>query len=211
MNAITGFAEIMESEVLGPIDQKYKTYAADIRKSSLHVHSMLSDMLDIAKIEMGQLGLEEEEVSISSIVHASERLVDGHATNSKLALRFKVSETLPNIKADPRRLKQILYNLLSNAVKFTPSGGTIFVEAKLDRRHGVCILVRDTGIGMSADQLERISSKEPDMLRDSPGMGLQIAYSLAELHGGSISIESQVGVGTTAELWLPLSRVVWET
>lgn len=214
LNAIMGFSEVMSLEVLGPIGQpRYREYAEDILTSSRHLLRLISDILDIAKIEAGKLDVEESVIDVGELLADAHRFVDKQAERAGLTLTVEALD-LPRVRGDERRLKQILLNLLSNAVKFTPAGGSVRVTARRTPGGGLAMSVHDTGIGIAPDEIERamapFSQVETGLARryDGTGLGLPLSKALAELHGGSLTLESEPGVGTTVTVLLPPERVV---
>ncbi len=211
LNAINGFSEIMQQEMFGPLgDARYKEYIGDILSSGQLLLNLINDILDMSKIEAGKMKLTYERVFPDELADQCARLIRGRAKENGLELVVNV-EDMPEISADPRALKQILLNLLSNAVKFTPRGGRVEMRGARDV-DGVAIAVIDTGIGMAPEDLERIGKPfeqiESHQAKRHQGSGLGLALSkrFAELHGGRIAIDSEVGVGTTVTLWVPRVR-----
>jgi signal transduction histidine kinase len=214
LNAVIGFAEIMRGAVFGPLgDARYGEYAADIRDSGQHLLNLINDLLDVSKIEFGKVELCEETVDLTGIIDSCMRLMRDRADQAGLELAAHTPPDLPYLRADGRRLKQILLNLMSNAVKFTPSGGRVTVRARL-AEGGLEIIVADTGIGIAphdlAKALQPFGQIDSRMSRkyQGTGLGLPLTKSMIELHGGSLRLESVVGRGTTATLWLPPARIV---
>jgi signal transduction histidine kinase len=215
LNAVIGFAEIMESEVFGPLgDPHYSEYAADIRDSGQHLLNLINDLLDVSKIEFGKVELVEEAVDLTSILDSCMRLMRDRADQAAIELTAHTPPNLPSLRADSRRLKQILLNLLSNAVKFTPAGGQVSLRVTLPATGGLKIAVSDTGIGIArhdlAKALQPFGQIDSRMTRkyQGTGLGLPLTKSMIELHGGTLELESTVGRGTTAILWLPPSRLL---
>jgi two-component system cell cycle sensor histidine kinase PleC len=215
LNAVIGFAEIMQAEVFGPLgDARYTEYAADIRDSGQHLLNLINDLLDVSKIEFGKVELAEETVDLTGILDSCMRLMRDRADQAALDLTAHTPPDLPYLRCDGRRLKQILLNLMSNAVKFTPSGGQVTVRASLADDGGLKIAVSDTGIGIAtqdlAKALQPFGQIDSRMTRkyQGTGLGLPLTKSMIELHGGSLQLESVVGRGTTATLWLPSDRLV---
>ncbi|MBC7905423.1 MAG: HAMP domain-containing histidine kinase [Rhodospirillaceae bacterium] len=210
LNAIIGFSEVMAGGLFGPLgNARYTEYAGDIVASGRHLLSVINDILDIAKIEAGQMTLSLEAVRLDEVIEATARLVLGRADIGGVKLVCRVETGLPPIMADRRRLMQILANLLSNAVKFTPQGGSVITEAFTDE--GLLVLnVIDTGIGMDGDEMllamEPFRQVDGTLSRryDGTGLGLPLARSFAELHGGTLSVVSQPGQGTTVTIRVPL-------
>jgi signal transduction histidine kinase len=215
LNAILGFSEIMKNEILGSLGvEQYKEYIRDIHESGTYLLDVINDILDISKVETGNLELAESEVDVSEAVSKSIRLVQERARDADVKLVVEVDKTLPYICADERMIKQCLVNLLSNAVKFTPEKGTI--ETKVERLPdgGLSISVADTGIGISEDDFDRVLSPFGQVesaysgTYEGTGLGLPITKALIELHGGKLALESVVGVGTTVTLSFPKERVL---
>ena len=214
LNAILGFSEVMKSELFGPLGSKqYCEYATDIFESVGHLLSLISDILDVSKIEAGKFELEEADVSLDVVINACLRLVEARAAQGKVSLELEMAEDLPHVFADARKLKQIILNLLSNAVKFTPEGGRIVVSVRIEPGGRLMIDIADNGIGIAESDMEKVM--EPFGQADSSlnrrfegtGLGLPIACSYAQAHGGDLTLESIVGKGTTAHLWLANTRL----
>ncbi|MBX9460402.1 MAG: PAS domain-containing protein [Brevundimonas sp.] len=212
LNAINGFSEIMAGEMFGPLgDARYRGYAADILKSGQHLLSLINDILDMAKIEAGKLTLHYEAVSLKEIVEDAARLMRGRVEESGLKLLVDAPD-LPTIEADHRGLKQVVLNLLSNAVKFTPEGGDIVVALSREDDDRVRVAVTDTGIGIAAEDLGRLARPfeqvegQHSKTTQGTGLGLALTKSLIELHGGTLTLESEPGRGTTVSFDLPIRR-----
>ena len=211
LNAIIGFSELIERDLLGP--SKLGDYAQDIREAGQHLLSVINDILDLAKIESGQLDLREGSCSMSDCIALSVKLVANQARQANVALVWEPETALPEIFGDEKKLRQILINLLSNAVKFTRAGGTVEIGANHDAENGLIIFVRDTGIGISEADLAHVF--EPFSQADSShsrefggtGLGLALSKAMTEMHGGTIGIESKLGVGTTVTLQFPPERL----
>ncbi|WP_422368913.1 PAS domain-containing sensor histidine kinase [Pelagibius sp.] len=215
LNAIIGFSEIMEQGLFGPLgNPHYSEYAEDIRRSASHLLSIISDILDLSKIEAGRMELHEEPIDIASVVESCLTIVKESAANGGLVLTSALPETLPLLHADKRSVRQILLNLLSNAIKFTPAGGTVVAEAALEESGRIALTVRDSGIGMAADDIEIVLQPFGQVegahtrSHDGTGLGLPITKSLAEMHGGSMTVESVEGEGTEIIVRFPAKRVV---
>ncbi len=214
LNAIIGFAEILSGEIFGCLgDQRYVHYAADIRDSGQHLLTLINDVLDVSKIEFGKLELNEEPVDIAAVIESSMRLMRDRAEAAGLELRAELPKDLPFLQGDARRLKQIMLNLMSNAVKFTPTGGRVVVRATV-RPDGLSIAVADTGIGIATNDLDKalrpfgqIDSRLARKYQGT-GLGLPLTKSMVELHGGHLTLDSEVGHGTTATIWLPKERII---
>jgi len=215
LNAVIGFSEIMESELLGPLgSSQYKSYAADIHESAQHLLTLINDILDVAKIEAGAHDLRDEEVDPCDIVNAVERLVVERAARASLKLSTKLPQGLPRLRADERKLKQVLLNLLSNAIKFTPENGQVALAARLDGSGGFIFEVSDTGIGIAAEDIprafapfEQVDSRLSRQF-EGTGLGLPLSDGFVRLHGGTLELESTPGKGTRAIVRLPAERVI---
>src|SRR3546814_370572 len=187
LNAIIGFSEIMEQGLFGPLgNPQYREYAEDIRRSASHLLSIISDILDRSKIEAGRMELHEEGIDIAYVVNSCRTFVKEAAANAGLTLHSVLPEGLPTLYADKRAVRQILLNLLSNAIKFTPAGGRVAVEARVEPAGGLSLVVRDTGIGMTADEIEIVLQPFGQVERphtpshDGPGLGLPDTQPPAE-------------------------------
>ena len=214
LNAIIGFSELMMQGVLGPItNENYLSYVRDIHYSGRHLLDIINDILDYSKAEAGKLELLETEVDLHQIVATLLRLTGPKAREAGLALLHRLPSELPHLWCDERMLKQMLLNLLSNAVKFTPSGGRVEVAVE-STPNGLEVSVRDTGTGIAKADLERIVQPfvqlENSLSRrhEGTGLGLTLVKAMVELHGGTLSFESEFGRGTTARLTFPHDRIV---
>jgi two-component system cell cycle sensor histidine kinase PleC len=208
LNAVIGFAEVMENGLFGSLGcAKYTEYCHDIRASGQYLLSVINDILDMSRIEAGRIRLAREPVEASEAVGRALRMVGELARAKGLTL---IDESRPEhrVSADDRALQQILVNLLQNAVKFTPEGGAISVRTR-SAGGAVNIYVEDTGIGIPAQALSKLGrpfeqvETEYSKTYKGSGLGLAIAKSLAELHGGSLRIRSQLNVGTIVLIHLP--------
>jgi len=214
LNAIIGFAGVMQAELLGPIGTpSYKEYSADIKNSGMHLLEIINDLLDISRVEVGQVVLHEAMVEVPALIEACARMVRPRATEQAVELTTRIDPDLPAVEGDERLLKQIVLNLSSNAVKFTPAGGRVEIAARRSPTGGIDIVVTDTGIGMPRDGIAHAVkpfvqlNNCPARKYEGTGLGLSIAKAFAELHGGELLIDSEQGQGTTATLRLPAARV----
>lgn len=210
MNAILGFSNSIQHEIHGPINHdKYQEYINDIHASGSHLLELINDILDLSKVEANALELIQKHIDLSAITEAVLHLTRPHAQQKNIALQSNINGTLPNFMGDERRLKQILLNLLSNAIKFTDVGGSVILDATMDKDQSLMLIVSDTGIGMSADELEvaltPFGQVDSSMTRkyEGTGLGLPLTKALVELHGGQISIDSVKGSGTTVRIMFP--------
>jgi len=210
LNAIIGFSEVISNELFGPIlNEKYLEYITDIHASSLHLLSIINDVLDMSKIEAGKVELAKELVPIQSLIREVMRMVHERAQSRDIELTSQMSEQEVDIWADERSMKQIFLNLLSNAIKFSREGGTVCVRAIADRSDVAVFEIEDHGIGMNEEEQERalqpFGQAQPATTRTygGTGLGLPITKGLVEAHGGTLTITSRAGVGTTVRIVLP--------
>ncbi len=216
LNAILGFAEVMEQQLLGPLgSSRYVAYAADIRWSGNHLLQLINDVLDLSKIEAGRTEIVEEILDIPSLARDCIRLLDDRAREAGVRWREEIPDDLPALKADARGVRQILLNLLTNAVKFTPAGGTVSFQAAADDEGRLALLVADTGTGIPESELAHIfepfryrSNALVSRVKEGTGLGLSICKRLAEMHGGTIEIQSRIDRGTKVTVRFPANRVV---
>jgi PAS domain S-box-containing protein len=215
LNAIIGFSEMISSETLGTIEnRKYREYASDIAGSGQHLLELINDILDLSKIEAGKLELDEAEVDIAKVIDSCLTLVNRRAEEGGVILDLDLSEGLPLIHGDERRLKQIVINVLTNAIEFTSTGGRVSVGVAIVGAGNLALSVSDTGIGISPEDLSKVMETfgqvQNVFSRDhqGSGLGLPLSRALAELHGGTLDIESTFGAGTTVTLRLPANRLV---
>lgn len=214
LNAVIGFSEIMKDELFGPLDAQYREYAESVHASGRHLLDLINDVLDLSKIEAGRVDLAEEETDAAALLRECQLLLRERTESAGLFERSQIDDALPPLFIDPRRIKQVILNLLSNAIKFTPAGGSVTLGAEHKPGRGVRIWVRDTGVGMSAEDIPKALSKfgqvDSDLTRqhDGTGLGLPIARSLMEMHGGALRIRSAPGNGTEISLYLPEERII---
>ncbi|MCK6538971.1 MAG: PAS domain S-box protein [Anaerolineales bacterium] len=213
LNAIIGLSESLAEKTVGELNEKQAKYVGVIAESGQHLLELINDILDLAKIEAGQIRLDRDKVNVSAVCQSGLRMIHQLANKKNLEVSFEMDAGLGLIRADERRLKQMLVNLLSNAVKFTPEGGRIGLEVRGNRRANIVqFIVWDTGIGIEEDDLERLF--RPFVQLDSEfsrkitgtGLGLALVAQMARLHGGGVSVESQPGKGSRFTITLP-----WES
>jgi signal transduction histidine kinase len=214
LNAIIGFSEIIKTEMFGPIQNPhYCNYGSNIFDSGKHLLGLINEILDMSKLDSGQLELFEEEIDLAVVVKACLELVEPQAERAKVRLAHTLDGELPLLRADDRRLRQILINLISNAVKFTPDDGRVLVSS-FRGEAGMVIEVNDTGIGMAPEDIPK--SFDPFVQIESTfnrkyegtGLGLPLAKRLVELHGGTLTIERKLNAGTTVRVVFPSDRIV---
>jgi signal transduction histidine kinase len=215
LNAIIGFSETIKNQAMSPAVMKNcAEYAEGILSSGHHLFELISNILDISKIEAGRMALDDELIEIASLAKASIALLGQRGKNKLITLETDLPEEAPLIRGDEPKLRQALINLLSNAIKFTPEGGRVTIRFELARNGEFIIAVADTGIGMSPDEitiaLEPFEQVDNGLakLYDGTGIGLPLAKRLIELHGGKLAVESVKGAGTTIRAYLPVNRVV---
>jgi PAS domain S-box-containing protein len=215
LNAIIGFSEALELGMAGELQPRQAEYAGLIHQSGEHLHTVINDILDLAKVDAGKLDLHEENaIDPRSVVDGCVTLMKSHAVAGSIRLSIEADTHLPYLRADPTRLKQILLNLLSNAVKFTAPGGSVVVALQRSEEGGIQFAVRDTGPGMTAQEittaLEPFGQIDAAHTRrhEGTGLGLPLAQRLAELHDGSLTVDSIKGRGTTVTVTLPPERTV---
>jgi PAS domain S-box-containing protein len=210
LNAVLGLSEALREEVYGPLTDRQHRSLASIESSGRHLLDLINDILDISRIEADRMELDAHPVRVSTLCQSCMDMIKPGADKGKIHISLQIEDDLPTLTADERRLKQILVNLLTNAVKFTPEEGDVGLTVALDRQHHwMTFTVWDTGIGISAENRERIF--EPFVQLDASlsrhyggtGLGLALAHRLARLHGGSIEVESEPGQGSRFTLIIP--------
>jgi signal transduction histidine kinase len=208
LNAIIGFSEVLHERMFGELNAKQAEYVQDIYTSGRHLLALINDILDLAKIDSGRVELERSRFDLRLAIDNAVTLVRERAQRHGIALEVDAADSLGEIHADERKVKQILLNLLSNALKFTPDGGRVAVAAK--RADGAAeISVADTGIGIAAADQELIfeefrqAQAKPGQAREGTGLGLALTRKFVEMHGGRISVESEPGKGATFTFTLP--------
>jgi signal transduction histidine kinase len=213
LNAIIGFSEIIAHELFGPLgNEKYLDYMKDIHQSSLHLLSIINDVLDMSKIEAGKLELSKEPLNIRHLIGEVIRMMRERADSRGIGLVTKLSGEEVEIWADERAMKQIFLNLLSNAIKFSRDGGEVCIRVISDEPGLAVVEFEDHGIGMNEEELERalqpFGQAKPSTTRNygGTGLGLPITKGLIEAHGGKLAIESRAGQGTIARISLPTER-----
>jgi PAS domain S-box-containing protein len=215
LNCVIGFSQILMEEMFGPLGgENYRGYAKDINSAGNHLLRLISDILDISKIEAGELEPSESRVDVGGILVACMKMMRDRADEGGLVLSVEFDHDLPEIFADELRIKQIVLNLLSNAIKFTEPAGRVTASADLIEGGGMAISVKDTGIGIAAKDLERVLApfeqiRDHHMVsQEGTGLGLFLTQALAHMHGGQLAIESTLGEGTQVTVTLPPGRVV---
>ena len=211
LNAIIGFSELIQNQIYGPLQKQYRDYAVIIHESGHHLLNLVSDILDIAKIEAGKFVLDIRDVDLTESVAYCIRLVKNRADERRIRLVTMLPAQGLVFSADQRAFRQILLNLLSNAIKFSRPGDEVEVTARVTG-NSLMVTVRDHGIGMPESLLARIGQpfeqavNDPVHAREGTGLGLSLVRALIQQHGGTLGIESREGVGTAVTCGLPLSR-----
>jgi signal transduction histidine kinase len=215
LNAIIGFSDILKKQLFGPLgSKKYREYVKDINDSGAHLLEIINDILDLAKAEAGKIELQIGECDLAECLDNCIRMCRGRADSAGVQLTLGEVSSPAYALVDRRLIFQAILNLVTNAIKYTPSGGTVTLSLAVSELDGVKILVRDTGIGISAENLERViipfEQVETSLSRKQGGTGLGLPYAkrLVELHNGKLSIASELGKGTTVTISLPPSRLI---
>ncbi len=216
LNAIAGFGHIIESASFGPIgNPRYREYAGDIVAAAEHVLGLIKNILDHAKAESGALALQEEVIDIAETVRAALVFVREAAVSKRITIELYLADDLPKLRADPRKLKQILLNLLANGIKFTGAGGRVMVMVRGNPDKGFVFDIADTGPGIAEQDIDHVLREYGQVqngrgtAEEGTGLGLPLASALAVLHGGALELDSAVGFGTLVTVRLPWERAVF--
>jgi len=212
LNAIIGFSQVIAGEMLGPVGTaKYVGYARDILGSAEHLLGLINDILDVSKLEAGKLDLIEEVIDPAKMIADLVQLAEAKARASDIAVAIRREGVIPPLRADARKLKQIVLNLLVNAIKFSHPGGKVAILLR-NIDGAIAIAVTDHGIGMDGPEVELAMTRFGQVAsawtrrHDGTGLGLPLAIALTEMHGGALSIHSTKGVGTTVTVTFPRER-----
>jgi two-component system cell cycle sensor histidine kinase PleC len=215
LNAILGFSEVMKNEIFGGHSvATYKDYSGDIHSSGVHLLGLINEILDLSRIEAGRYELNEESISLAHVVEDCHHLLKLRASNRGIAIHDLYEPNLPRLWADERAVRQICLNLLSNAIKFTPQGGEVWLKVGWTASGGQYMSVKDTGSGIPEDEMPIVlasfgqGSNSIKSAEQGAGLGLPIAKSLIDLHGGTFTIKSRVRIGTEVVVTFPPERVV---
>lgn len=218
LNAIIGFSEMITGEVIGPVNnRKYLDYATNIHTAGRHLLSLINDLLDISRLEMGEIEPQNDEVDLVGVIDEVNTMIKGAVDKAELTYNCRIQPNLPNLHGDRRRISQILINILSNAIKFTPRGKSVTTTA-FARMGRITITVADTGIGIREEDLDRITdpfvqTHEFDVNKaiesNGVGLGLALVKKMTEMHDGQLSIDSSFGQGTKITIQFPEKRSIW--
>jgi signal transduction histidine kinase len=207
LNAIIGFTQVLDERLFGEVNQKQAEYLEDILTSANHLLALINDILDLSKVEAGQIELEVAPFSLRDALERGVVMLRERATNDGVQLALAANGGVDLVTGDARRISQVIFNLLSNAVKFTPAGGAVDVRAtRIDDE--IRVSVTDTGPGIAAEDHERIfeefqQTEAGIQQREGTGLGLALSKRLVELHGGRIWVDSELGKGSTFVFTLP--------
>ncbi len=208
LNAIVGFSQLLSHKLYGGLNDKQEEYLGDIVSSSEHLLSLINDILDLSKVEAGEIELDITPFSLSDALERGVVMLREKAVKNGVAVGLSTDPQVETIEGDERRIRQVIFNLLSNAVKFTPEGGSVDVSsARVDGQ--VRVSVSDTGPGIAADDRERIfeefqQTSVGTSQQEGTGLGLALSKRLIELHHGTIWVESEAGKGSTFVFTLPV-------
>jgi two-component system cell cycle sensor histidine kinase PleC len=215
LNAILGFSEVMKSEIFGahavPV---YKEYSADIHNSGVHLLNLINEILDLSRIEAGRYELNEEAVSVVNVVADCHHLLKLRASSKDISIHEVFEQGMPKVWGDERAVRQIVLNLLSNSIKFTPQGGEIWLKVGWTASGGQYISVKDTGSGIAEDEIPIVlasfgqGSNSIKSAEQGAGLGLPIAKSLIDMHGGTFTLKSKLRIGTEVIVTFPPERVM---
>jgi two-component system, cell cycle sensor histidine kinase PleC len=215
LNAILGFSEVMKSEIFGAhAVAVYKEYSSDIHNSGVHLLNLINEILDLSRIEAGRYELNEEAVSLVHVVADCHHLLKLRASNRGITIHEVFEQDMPRIWGDERAIRQIVLNLLSNSIKFTPQGGEIWLKAGWTASGGQYLSVKDTGSGIAEDEIPVVlasfgqGSNSIKSAEQGAGLGLPIAKSLIDMHGGTFTLKSKLRIGTEVIITFPPERVM---
>jgi signal transduction histidine kinase len=210
LNAIIGFSEVLTERMFGELNEKQDEYLKDIYASGTHLLSLINDILDLSKIEAGRMELELSDFDLPTALDNALTLIRERAGRRSITLQTSVDEQLGEVRADERKIRQVVLNLLSNAIKFTPEGGRIDVRA-VPVDESVEVSVTDTGVGIAPEDQAAIFEEfrqvgTAEKKAEGTGLGLALCRKFVELHGGRIWVKSQVGAGSTFTFTIPVRR-----
>jgi signal transduction histidine kinase len=213
LNAVIGFSEMIASRALGESSPRYFDYANDIRASGRYLLSIIEDLLDMSRIELGQMQLKEEAVALAGVAGDVAKFLTLRARDKRIEIRQEGLAQLPKVMVDPKAMRQALINLLTNAVKFSPHGSEVMIHGELEAT-GIALSVIDRGLGIKAEDLPRIfepfwqNEAYRRQTREGIGLGLAITQRLVQAHGATVEVQSREGEGTTVTIHLPANRII---
>ena len=215
LNAILGFSEVMKSEIFGAhAVEAYKDYSADIHNSGVHLLNLINEILDLSRIEAGRYELNEEPVSLVHVVADCHHLLKLRASSRGITIHEVFEQDMPKLWGDERAMRQVVLNLLSNSIKFTPPGGEIWLKVGWTASGGQYLSVKDTGSGIAEDEIPIVlasfgqGSNSIKSAEQGAGLGLPIAKSLIDMHGGTFTLKSKIRIGTEVIITFPPERVM---
>jgi two-component system, cell cycle sensor histidine kinase PleC len=218
LNTMIGFSKLLSEHSARRLpDAEIVQYSQLINDAAAQLLAVINDILDISKIQSGRYTIDHREVQMDDILTAAVASFRLNADDAKITLHRQIDASLPTVRGDATKLRQIFGNILSNAIKFTKPGGTVTIEANRTNEGGVLILIHDTGVGMSSEEIDisltpfgQVDGKKTRW-REGTGLGLPIAKALIELHGGRLEISSKKDVGTAVAVMLPSRHLVTGT
>ena len=208
LNSIIGFSDVLGEESFGALNVKQKEYIQIILSSAKHLLDLINDILDMSIIDQGRSTLHKQLENPNELVHSVMNVLRAQLDRKQLQFHLFLDESIPAILLDPVRIKQVLYNIVNNAIKFTPSGGTISISSKYEQQQ-VIMVIQDTGIGIAAEVQEKVfdeffqAEHSYKRLFAGVGLGLPLSRKLLEMHGGTITLSSRIGTGTSVTLSIP--------
>lgn len=216
LNAIIGFSEMMIKETFGALGHdKYKEYLDDVHNSAQHLLEIINEVLDMSKIEAGRVELDESEVDLRASIESVIRMMASRAFGVNVTLHYDLPETLPNLFADPRLIRQIFINLITNAVKFSESGDKVHVSAYTLDDGRMQVNIEDEGVGIPKERIKQalepfgqIIDQAENSGHEGTGLGLPLAKAMVELHDGVLNLESEIGRGTKVFITFPAYRII---
>jgi len=212
LNAVIGFSEVLLDRLFGDLNEKQADYLKDILESGTHQLALVNDILDLSKVEAGRMELQLSTFSLLAVIDSGTTMMRETAAHSGITLEVECDPRVDTIEADERKVRQVIFNLLSNAVKFTPKGGTVVIRTRASAET-VEVSVDDTGVGIAPEDQAQIfeefgQAQEGKSREGSTGLGLTLAKRFVELHGGTLTLRSAVGRGSTFTFVLPLRRAI---
>lgn len=209
LNAILGFSELLEQELFGPLNARQQQYVKNVLKAGRHLLQLINDILELSKIEAGRMELRREWTLPGVLVDAVQGMAQPLAARRNIDLSFAIAPEVPELYIDPLRIKQVLHNLLTNGIKFTPAGGKVALRMRTENNR-LIIDVEDSGIGIAKEHLEQLFrefnrfAESSEVESEGTGLGLALTRRFVEMHGGTISVESELGKGSKFQVLLPL-------